>query len=358
MTRGGAGSRKGRGAVTNRSGRFETLRVEPFDDGWEDEPLPPPRTTVQRDAARRVLSRNDSPDVPFEVSVNPYRGCEHGCIYCYARPTHAYLGLSPGLDFETRLFFKPDAARLLENELRAPGYRPAVIALGANTDPYQPVERTHEVTRRILEVLSACDHPATVVTKSNLVLRDLDILSAMARRNLVQVMVSVTTLDRGLARTMEPRAPTPARRLDAIRGLSEAGVPAGVLAAPMIPALNDPELEAILKAAADAGARSAGYVLVRLPLELKELFGEWLEAHRPLRARRVLNAIRDTRGGDLNSSDFGERMRGTGPYADMIAQRYRSACRRFGLDERGASLDLSRFRPPKRAGDQLDLFAP
>ena len=352
--------RKGRGAVTNPSGRFEKTRVEPFDDGWGDgasgEPLPPLRTTLTPDAARRVIARNSSPDVPFDRSINPYRGCEHGCVYCFARPTHSYLGLSPGLDFETRLFFKADAARLLEEELRAPGYRCDVIALGANTDPYQPVERTRKVTRQILEVLSAHDHPVGIVTKSNLVLRDVDILEPMARRNLVQVLISVTTLDRGLARTMEPRAPTPERRLEAVRALSEAGIPAGVLAAPIIPALNDSELEAILEAAAGAGAASAGYVLLRLPLELKDLFTEWLEAHVPLRAKHVLNAIRETRGGELYSSDFGERMRGTGPYAGLIAQRFEKACRRLQLDRRGVSLDCSRFRCPPRAGDQMDLF--
>lgn len=360
MTSPEARPRKGRGAVTNPSGRFERTRAEAFDDGWGQEggPLPPLRTTLLPDTARRVISRNESPDVPFEMSVNPYRGCEHGCIYCFARPTHAYLGLSPGLDFETRLFYKADAAGLLESELRAPGYRPGVIALGANTDPYQPVERTHGVTRAILEVLAAADHPVAIVTKSNLVLRDLDILAPMARKRLVKVMVSVTTLDRTLARTMEPRAPTPARRLEAIDGLSSAGVPTGVLAAPMIPALNDSEVEAILEAAAGAGAVSAGYVLVRLPLELKGLFEEWLETHVPLRAKRVLNRIRDTRGGELYSSGFGERMRGTGPYADMLAQRFKAVCRRLGLDRRSVDLDCSLFRPPRRAGDQLDMFSP
>ena len=352
--------RKGRGAVTNPSGRFEKTRVEPFDDGWGDgasgEPLPSLRTTLTPDAARQVIARNSSPDVPFDRSINPYRCCEHGCVYCFARPTHSYLGLSPGLDFETKLFFKADAARLLAEELRAPGYRCEVIALGANTDPYQPVERTRRVTRQILEVLSAHDHQVGIVTKSNLVVRDIDILEQMARRNLAQVSISVTTLDRALARTMEPRAPTPERRLLAMRALSEAGIPTCVLAAPVIPALNDSELEAILEAAADAGAASAGYVLLRLPLELKDLFTEWLEAHVPLRAKHVLNAIRETRDGALYASGFGERMRGTGPYAELIAQRFEKACRRLRLNRRSVSLDCSRFRCPPRAGDQLDLF--
>ena len=266
---GDAARHKGRGALTNRSGRYERYRQEAFDDGWDTEAAPKVPTTVTPDRSRTIIARNDSPDVPFDQSVNPYRGCEHGCIYCFARPTHAYLGLSPGLDFETKILSKPEAPERLKEELSKPSYRPQVLALGANTDPYQPVEKELRITRRILELLAELRHPVAVVTKSNMVLRDLDILAPMAERRLANVFVSVTTLDRNLARTMEPRAPTPTRRLEAVRGLSKAGVPVGVLASPMIPALNDSELEAILEASADAGARSAGYILVRLPLELK-----------------------------------------------------------------------------------------
>ena len=348
-------SRKGRGAATNPTGRFEAYRVEAVDDGWDSDDVPPsPRTTLTPDAARCIIARNDSPDVPFDRSINPYRGCEHGCIYCFARPSHAFLGLSPGLDFETRLFFKEDAGALLEKELSAPGYVCDVLALGANTDPYQPVERKLGITRQVLEVLAACDHPVGIVTKSGLVTRDIDILAPMAERNLVQVCVSVTTLDRSLARDMEPRAPSPSRRLETIRRLAEAGIPTGAMVAPVIPALNDHEIEAILEAAREAGAGSAGYVLLRLPLELKDLFREWLELHAPLRAKHVLAAVRETRGGRMYESAFGDRMRGSGPYAELIRQRFRMACRRFGFDLPRFSLDTARFRPPR--GDQPDLF--
>jgi DNA repair photolyase len=294
--------------------------------------------------------------VPFDRSINPYRGCEHGCIYCFARPTHAYLGLSPGLDFETRIFSKPEAPELLRAELAKPGYRPAVIALGANTDPYQPVERELRITRRLLEVLLEHEHPASVVTKSHLVLRDLDLLVPMAQRGLASVFVSVTTLDADLARRMEPRAATPELRLDAIRRLAAAAVPVGVLASPMIPALNDAELEGILEAASSAGARTAGYILLRLPLELKELFAEWLQAHYPAKTSHVLNLLRETRGGALYRSGFGERMRGTGPYARLLEERFRLASRRHGLDAPLPPLDVTRFRPPRPAGAQLQLF--
>ena len=353
--------RKGRGAVTNRSGRHERLTRVPIDDGWarpedEDRRL---ATTVSIDATRSAISRNESPDVGFDQSINPYRGCEHGCIYCYARPSHAWLGLSPGLDFETRLFVKPDAPALLARELGRPGYRCRVVLLGANTDPYQPIERKFRITRRILEVLSAHEHPVSVVTKSNLVLRDLDVLAPMAERGLASVGVSVTTLERNLARALEPRAPSPGKRLEAIRTLSAAGVPVAVMAAPMIPFLNDAELEGILEAAAGAGARDAGYILVRLPHEIRELFAEWLEAHAPAKAKRVLARIRETRGGALYVSAFGTRMRGSGPYAEMLAGRFRLACKRFGLNgDRHAKFDLdsARFRVPPGNGAQLSLL--
>ena len=351
--------RKGRGAVTNRSGRFEPETRHAIDDGWarDDDDAPPLRTTLTRDASRTIIARNESPDVPFDRSINPYRGCEHGCIYCFARPTHAFLGLSPGLDFESRLFYKPDAARLLEAELRRPGYRCGVIAMGTNTDPYQPIEREHRITRQVLEVLAAFDHPVGIVTKSALVVRDLDILAPMAAKGLAQVCVSVTTLDRALARRLEPRAATPERRLATIRELSAAGVPTGVMAAPMIPALNDAELEAILERAAGAGAATADYLLLRLPLEIADLFREWLDSHVPLRADHVMSLIRDTHNGREYDSTFGRRMRGTGSYAALLKARFEVACRRLGLNRERFVLETSLFRPPMRAGDQFDMFA-
>jgi len=352
---------KGRGAVTNRSGRFEREQHEAFDDGWGtlepgDEDPPPLETIVTAEQTRRIITTNDSPDVPFDASINPYKGCEHGCIYCFARPTHAFLGLSSGLDFETRIVSKPDAPELLRRELARPGYRCSVIALGANTDPYQPTERKLELTRRILEVLAEHDHPVAVVTKSALVARDIDILAPMAERNLARVMVSITSLDRQLARRMEPRAAAPHRRLETLAALKAAGVPTGVLASPMIPGLNDHELEQILEAAAAAGAATAGYILVRLPLEIKELFAEWLERHYPDRAARVQNLIRETRGGELYDPRFGVRMRGTGTYADLLARRFQVAARRTGLDRDRAPLDCSRFGVPSAARPQLSLF--
>ncbi len=351
--------RKGRGAVSNHSGRYERQARVAVDDGWQtadDENPPPLRTTLSVDTSRTIITRNDSPDIPFDRSINPYKGCEHGCVYCFARPTHAYLGLSPGLDFETKLFHKPDAPELLKKELRAKGYTAAPMALGANTDPYQPVERDLGLTRRILDVLDAANHPVALITKSALVLRDMDILARMAARNLAHVCISVTTLDRGLARRLEPRASTPPRRLEAIRELTRAGVPVAVLASPMIPGLTDHELEAILEAAAEAGASGANYILVRLPLEISALFEEWLRTHAPQRADRVLNLIRQCRGGTLYQPGFGKRMSGQGPYAELLAKRFRLATARLGLGGRWRELDTTAFRPPPMPGDQLSLL--
>jgi DNA repair photolyase len=350
-------ARKGRGAVSNRPGRYEAHDRTAVDEGWYmDEDLPPLRTTLTPDATRTIIARNQSPDVPFDRSINPYRGCEHGCIYCFARPTHAFLGLSPGLDFETRLLFKPDAARLLDAELRHPKYQCDVIAMGTNTDPYQPVERGLNITRRILEVLAAFNHPVGIVTKSALVVRDLDILGPMAAKGLAQVCVSVTTLDRDLARKMEPRAATPSRRIATIRELAKAGVPTGVMAAPMIPAINDGELEAILEQAREAGASLASYVLLRVPLEIKDLFREWLETHAPNRTNRVLGLLRETHGGRLYESTFGKRMRGSGEYATLLKRRFEVAAKRLGLNERAVELDRGQFRAPPTSGTQLSLF--
>jgi DNA repair photolyase len=352
---------KGRGAVTNRPGRYEPGDRPREDDGWNigaELAGERPKTTVTLDASRRVIARNESPDLGFDRSINPYRGCEHGCVYCFARPSHAWLGLSPGLDFETRLFAKPGAADRLREELTEPRYRPAVMALGTNTDPYQPVERRLGITRRILEVLAECRHPVSIVTKSALVLRDLDILSTMAKDGLATVTISVTTLDAALARKMEPRAPAAARRLEAIRALADAGIPAGALVAPVIPAINDMEIERILDAVSAAGATSAGYVLLRLPLEIKDLFDEWLAAHYPQRAARVMALIRDTRSGGTYDSRFGIRMKGEGPYAEMIKRRFALACRRLDLDRRRIELRTDLFCPPTlRPDPQLSLFA-
>ena len=347
-------ARRGRGAVSNPPSRYDSATASPFDDGWDTmeagtESLPPLATTLIRDATRSAISWNTSPDIGFDRAVNPYRGCEHGCIYCYARPTHAYLGYSPGLDFETKLVFKPDVAALLEKELRKPGYTPLPLALGTNTDPYQPVDRTLKLTRSVLEVLDRFNHPVTIVTKSAGVLRDLDLLAPMAARGLARVCLSVTTLDAGLARRMEPRAATPARRLAGIAALAQAGVPTGVMAAPMIPGLNDAELERILQAAAAAGASSAGYVLLRLPHELREMFQDWLAEHAPDRARHVLNLIRETRGGELSDPRFHARMKGSGVYADLLARRFARAARQWKLSNARAGLDCSRFAVPGAA---------
>lgn len=349
---------KGRGARSNADGRFEPHSHEPTDDGWGslDEPPPALRTTVTRDAARTIIARNTSPDIPFDRSINPYRGCEHGCIYCFARPTHAYLGLSPGLDFESRLFVKPEAARLLAAELRAPSYRCRVMAMGTNTDPYQPIEREWRATRGVIEVLDAFNHPLSIVTKSHLITRDLDLLAPMAERRLFLACISVTTLDRGLARKMEPRAATPERRLEVIAALAGAGIPVMVMTAPLIPGLNDHEIEAIAEAAAARGASGLGYVLLRMPLEIKDLFREWLETELPDRAKRVIGLMRGMHGGRDYDSRWFERQRGTGPFAKLIEDRVKAAKARFGLDKPLPSLDTRRFRPPLKAGDQLSLF--
>jgi DNA repair photolyase len=326
--------RTGRGAVSNPEGRFESTRTEAEDDGWGslEQELPPLATTVQPEPARTIISRNKSPDIAFDQSINPYRGCEHGCIYCYARPSHAYLNLSPGLDFETRLFYKADAAALLEQEISAPSYRCSPITIGANTDPYQPIERDYRVTRSVIEVLAKYRHPFSIITKSALIERDLDLLAPLARDNLVAVFVSVTTLSNELKRTLEPRTASPRARLRAIRSLRDAGVPVGVMVAPVIPVLTDAELERILKASAEAGAQSAGYVLLRLPYELKELFREWLEHNEPLKAAHVMSRLRAMRGGRENDPRWGYRQRGEGEYAALLEQRFRAACARFGLN--------------------------
>jgi DNA repair photolyase len=349
--------RRGRGARSNRVGRFESELREPFDDGWESlADLEPFKTDVRREMAKSVIATNDSPDIGFEQSINPYRGCEHGCIYCFARPTHCYLGHSAGLDFETILYAKVNAAELLKRELGRPRYVPKLIALGAVTDPYQPIEREHRITRGVLEVLDRTSHPVGIVTKSALVVRDVDILARMAERGLVKVAMSVTTLDRSIARKMEPRAATPPRRLEAIRALSTAGVPVSVLVAPIIPAINDSEIERILSAAREAGAVEAGYVLLRLPLELKELFREWLETEFPGHAKRSINVLRAMHGGKDYTPEWGVRQRGRGPYADQIGLRFRLAVKRLGLNERNLKLRTDLFQRPVAKGGQLTLL--
>jgi len=353
---------KGRGAVSNATGRFERHARFHIDDGWQracETMAPKLRTTVTDERPKAVITRNNSPDVPFDRSLNAYRGCEHGCVYCFARPTHAYQGLSAGLDFESRLFAKPDAAKILEAQLRKPGYRPGTLAMGTNTDPYQPIERQREITRSVLEILDAFNHPTAIVTKSDLILRDLDILAPMAERGLVSVGISITTLDRALARRMEPRAATPTKRLKAVEALANAGVPVSVMVAPVVPAINDHEIENILAAAAGAGAAGADYILLRLPGEVKELFSEWLAAHYPERASKALAQIAGHHGGRLYDSTWGRRMRGDGAYAAMLAKRFAIACRQLGLDQKAARARRHRtdlFQPPPRAGDQLSLF--
>lgn len=347
---------RGRGATFSPDNRYSAFSHQALDDGWGnlDAPLDPLRTTLTHDTSRTVISYNDSPDVGFDRSINPYRGCEHGCVYCFARPSHAWLGLSPGLDFESRLFYKPDAPEILQQELAVRGYRPAPIAVGINTDGYQPVERKLKITRRILEVLVEARHSFSIVTKSALVERDIDLLKIAAAHNLVSVALSITTLDRTLARRMEPRAAAPQRRLTVVQNLSQAGIPVSVLVAPLIPVLTDGELEKILEAARAAGAGAAGYVLLRLPHELKELFQSWLRAHEPLKAEHVMNRIRDTRGGKEYDSRFGVRMRGTGDYADLIGQRFQIAYRKLKFGK-FPELDCTIFRAPQ-LGPQLQLF--
>lgn len=349
--------RRGRGAALNPSGRFEPQETEAFDDGWQTlESLAPFRTEVQVEKPRTIITRNESPDIPFDRSINPYRGCEHGCIYCFARPTHAYMGLSAGLDFESKLFAKPDAARLLERELSRPGYRPRTLAIGTNTDPYQPIEKEWRIMRQILEVLAAARHPVAIVTKSAMVMRDIDILAGMAEQGLAKVGISVTTLDRKLARLMEPRASTPTRRLEAIRTLSSAGIPVSVMAAPIVPALNDHEIERILEAAKAAGASEAGYVLLRLPLEVSPLFRDWLLRNYPDRYRHVMSLIRSMRGGKDYDAEFGKRMKGAGPYAWQIGRRFELATRRLEMHRRSMHLRDDLFVPPNGSGVQLSFL--
>ena len=351
-------SPRGRGAKYNATGRYEAFTRHGFDDGWNenDAEAAPLKTTVTAEAARVIITRNDSPDVGFNASINPYRGCEHGCIYCYARPAHAYMGLSPGLDFESKLFFKPEADRLLERELRNPKYIPEFIHIGGNTDPYQPQERTLRVTRQILEVLERFNHPFSIITKSALVLRDLEILASMSKKNQVRVAISITTLDRRLARSMEPRAATPERRIEAVKRLSDAGVPVVVMFAPCIPGLNDHEMEAVLEHSAEAGAVGAGYLALRLPLEIKDLFQEWLATDHPDRAARIMSLVRQIRGGKEYDSQWGKRMKGEGPFAALMSRRFATAKKRYSLDRPLPPLDLTRFCAPPQAGDQLGLF--
>ncbi len=367
-------AQKGRGAVSNLSGRFETQTTEIVDDGWwQDDDSDQikvaathvTQTHVTHEMAKSILSRNESPDLPFSVSLNPYRGCEHGCIYCFARPTHAYLGLSPGLDFETRLFAKVNAAELLRRELAASSYVPSSIALGVNTDAYQPCERKLQLTRQVLQVLHECKHPVGLITKSSLIERDIDLLSDMASQKLAVAAITITTLDHDIARTLEPRAASPTRRLETIRRLANARIPVAVSVAPIIPFITEQELEKVLTAAVEAGATSAGYTILRLPWEVNPLFQQWLETHFPERAKRVMNRVRDMRGGKDYDAHFGSRMRGEGVWADMIRQRFEKTISRLGIDRsaRFSTLDTSKFRKPlsvpakhKTHDSQLDFF--
>lgn len=347
---------RGRAAGINPSGRYEPVSRHVFDDGWESlEELPPFKTEVQVERPRTIITRNTSPDISFDRSINPYRGCEHGCVYCFARPTHAFMGLSPGLDFEAKLFAKPDAARLLDKELSKQGYTPRTIAIGTNTDPYQPVEKQYRIMREILEVLEARGHPVGIVTKSALVTRDIDILARMAERGLAKVALSVTTLDRKLARTMEPRAATPTKRLETIKQLSEAGIPASVMVAPIIPGLNDQEIERILDSARAAGAREAGYVVLRLPLEVAPIFKDWLLRHYPDRYRHVMSLIRSMRDGKDYDSEWGKRMKGAGPYAWQIGRRFEIAAKKLGLNTQRMTLRTDQFVAGKQS-EQLMLL--
>ncbi|SAL65440.1 radical SAM domain-containing protein [Caballeronia cordobensis] len=360
---------KGRGAVTNIQGRYEKDERERVDDGWlhagdpDEEGAPPLRTQVFEERAKSILTRNSSPDIPFSVSLNPYRGCEHGCIYCFARPTHSYLGLSPGLDFESRIYAKINAPELLERELAKPNYEPEPIALGVNTDAYQPVERELQITRRVIQTLHDCGHPFAAITKSSLIERDIDLLAPMAERGQVMAAITVTTLDAEIARTLEPRAATPSRRLRTIRTLAEAGIPVGVSIAPVIPFVTEPDMERVLEACAEAGATSASYIVLRLPWEVAPLFKDWLAAHFPDRADRVMSRVRDMRGGKDYDSNFSTRMKGEGLWADMLKQRFQKATKRLGLNARQRGiLDMSEFRQPDTraapppANPQLDLF--
>lgn len=351
------GEQRGRGAVSNQSGRFEPETRQAFDDGWDtvEETAARLETTLTQESARTIITFNKSPDISFDRTINPYRGCEHGCIYCFARPSHAYGGLSAGLDFESRLFFKPNAPELLKRELSRPGYRPRPIALGMNTDAFQPVERDTGLTRDVLKILLACQHPVSLLTKSSLIERDMDIIGPMARMGLARVGVSITTLDRTLARKMEPRAATPARRLQTIRALSDAGIPVTVMTAPIIPGLTDHEIENLLEAAAQHGATGAGYVILRLPYEIKDLFHEWLVTHVPDRAAKVINTIRDMRGGKDYDARWFERGSGRGPVAQLIMQRFVRETHRLGLDTPRAALRTDLFRPPAAMDDQLEL---
>jgi DNA repair photolyase len=367
-------AQKGRGAVSNLQGRYEVHAREQFDDGWEQEEGDEPRvwkTHITDEIAKTILTRNSSPDIPFELSLNPYRGCEHGCIYCFARPTHSYLGLSPGMDFESKIFAKVNAPELLRQELARPSYVPEPIALGVNTDAYQPCERSLRITRRVLEVLHECQHPVGLITKSSLIERDIDLLADMASRGQASAAITITTLDPAIARTLEPRAAAPARRLRTIRMLADAGIPVGVSIAPVIPFVTEPDLERVLEAAFKAGAMHANYIVLRLPWEVNPLFQQWLEAHFPDRAQRVMNRVRDMRGGKDYNSDFGKRMKGEGVWADLIRQRAEKAIRRFGMEKRGSrfrQLDASQFKRPMvvpplgakakaaAAAGQMDLF--
>lgn len=353
----GKDRRRGRASGINPTGRFEPVSRHVFDDGWNTlEDLPPFKTDVQIEQPRKIITRNASPDIAFDRSINPYRGCEHGCVYCFARPTHSYMGLSAGLDFESRLFAKPDAARLLEKELARPGYKAQTIAIGTNTDPYQPVEKQWRIMRGLLEVLEAHAHPVAIVTKSALVRRDIDILSRMAERGLAKVALSVTTLDRKLSRTMEPRAATPTRRLETMRLLADAGIPVSVMAAPIIPGLNDHEVERILDSARAAGAREAGFIILRLPLEVSGIFKEWLLRHYPDRYRHVMSLLRSMRGGKDYDAEFGKRMRGSGPYAWQIGRRFEIAARRLGLNTEKKRLRTDLFSPAEHSARQLSLL--
>jgi DNA repair photolyase len=349
--------RRGRGVTANESGRYEAFQRVPLDDGWEGlGDLPALKTHVTVEKPKSIIARNQSPDISFDRSINPYRGCEHGCVYCYARPSHAHMGHSPGLDFESRLYAKPNAAALLETELAKPGYTPRTIALGANTDPYQPIERTYRITREVLEVLERANHPVGIVTKSALVSRDIDILSRMAKKGLVKVAVSITTLDRKLARRLEPRAATPQRRLEALTRLAEADIPTVAMVAPIIPGLTDMEIEQIIACTKAAGAREAGYVMLRLPLEVRDLFEDWLHETMPDRARKVMSLIRQVRGGKDNDAEFGKRMKGSGPVGWTIGRRFEKAVERHGLNKPRIALRTDLFEKPLARGDQLALF--